>query len=164
MISIFVNVFLFVVALVGCAEIGTTPEELNSKQVIWSVSGEAPSKALQKPGHPLRLGYVVTMFQQSLVEVDLSNNGRGNVLAYSLEAKSESDREPLVLAGVQTPIERKTRLSFSLSDVPERFVLRVDYELDGTVHQRSYSIPLRTSKNRDVRTCNEEPCYRDDPI
>ena len=112
------------------------------------------------------LSYRFAERASGLYEIKVSNQSAFNVTGYTLlaETKSASHSRSEELARLYSPEKTDSVMGFRLDELPERFILEVEYQVAETTRKQTFSIPIAQPIAKPLKTCEAGPCYTDAPL
>ena len=168
-LSLAILAMLFISA--GCSDL--SPElspnhgvKSFSKAPAWQKEGTLPDSNNTKPMVSIGLSYRFAEKANGLYEIRISNQSAFNVPGYALLAETKSGgRLPSEeLARLYSPEKTDSVMGFRLDELPERFILEVEYQVGETTRKQTFSIPIAQPRPRSLKTCERSPCYTDAPV
>lgn len=155
----------------GCSDLSSelSPnEELSSFSEVtaWQKEGTLPDSSNTKPMVSIGLSYRFAEKASGLYEIKVSNQSAFNVTGYALlaETKSAGHSRSEELARLYSPEKTDSVMGFRLDELPERFILEVEYQVAETIRKQTFSIPIAQPVAKPLKTCEAGPCYTDAPV
>ena len=155
----------------GCSDL--SPEispslEMKSFSEVpaWQKAGTLPDSSNTKPMASIGLEYQLTEKAEGLYEITISNQSAFTVTGYALLAETKpGGRSPSEeLARLYSPAKTESVMGFRVDELPERFILEVEYQTVETVRKQTFSIPITRPGAKSLKTCESGPCYTDAPV